>query len=470
MYIYLYQYSGQSSGILLPNFPSATDFRNAGLRNDIQSNLYYVLYGRLGVTRKGLYSFCVSSIDGTLFEMDGVMLVSNDGRHAYRQECAELFVDSGDHEWVLRGFFGSSRMAMRLEYRGPDTYNSLVPVISNNDQSGLRPLLPRPAASLSWGANGQGSSLSTGGGIIGRQLLSAEGRYLMNVNWDGNVQVIEMQSFPAVDPIRMDTCRDDGYCLLEVLHAGVWGTVCGHGFTEQDAAVACAQLGCADYTGRGAAFTSYGSVRGQATRTGKIWMDSVSCAAGVRGLSGCEHRGWGQHTCNHADDVGVQCQSCPGGGGGGVNSNPRVPYGRTIWETGTGGRGVGPYIFQLQADGNVVLYDSSRSVVWTVGASGWGSSSWSITDGGNVVTSYWNGNSWTAGRAGNGVWYHAVCPAGDNGIARLVGCNSVACRLEVNFRRQWGTVCDDGFNDENAAVVCRSLGFPDTNARQIQVH
>jgi hypothetical protein len=52
------------------------------------------------------------------------------------------------------------------------------------------------------------------------------------------------------------------------------------------------------------------------------------------------------------------------------------------------------------------------------------------------------------------------CPAGNDGFVRLVGCTSVACRLEVQYQQQWGTVCDDSFTDTGAAVVCRSLGFP----------
>ena len=51
------------------------------------------------------------------------------------------------------------------------------------------------------------------------------------------------------------------------------------------------------------------------------------------------------------------------------------------------------------------------------------------------------------------------CSAGDNGFVRLVGCTSVACRLEVQYQQQWGTVCDDSFSNDGAAVVCRSLGL-----------
>jgi len=32
-------------------------------------------------------------------------------------------------------------------------------------------------------------------------------------------------------------------------------------------------------------------------------------------------------------------------------------------------------------------------------------------------------------------------------------------RLEVYYDEQWGTVCDDGFTDEEARVVCVMLGY-----------
>ena len=88
---------------------------------------------------------------------------------------------------------------------------------------------------------------------------------------------------------------------VEVYYNSTWGTVCDDGWSLNDAAVVCRELGfpraisssCCAAFGLG---------------TGTIWLDGVGCTGSETSLSSCSHRGWGRHNCGHNEDAGVYCQ------------------------------------------------------------------------------------------------------------------------------------------------------------------
>ena len=55
---------------------------------------------------------------------------------------------------------------------------------------------------------------------------------------------------------------------------------------------------------------------------------------------------------------------------------------------------------------------------------------------------------------------HNILVAPSEGSLRLAGSSiSGQGRLEIYLRGQWGTVCDDGFDFNDADTVCRQLGY-----------
>ena len=83
-------------------------------------------------------------------------------------------------------------------------------------------------------------------------------------------------------------------------HAGRWGTVCDDGWDLRDGMVACWELGCGRIRPR-VGKTHYGP------GTGPIWLDDVGCKGSESSLSDCPARAWGQHNCDHEEDVGLTC-------------------------------------------------------------------------------------------------------------------------------------------------------------------
>ena len=90
---------------------------------------------------------------------------------------------------------------------------------------------------------------------------------------------------------------------MEIFILGIWGTVCDHGWGENDARVVCRQLGFfdADSAPHSAHFGS---------GSGQIWLHNVGCSGSESSIKNCL-RGWGVANCGHHEDASVICSGNP---------------------------------------------------------------------------------------------------------------------------------------------------------------
>ncbi|XP_053463889.1 CD5 antigen-like [Nycticebus coucang] len=89
---------------------------------------------------------------------------------------------------------------------------------------------------------------------------------------------------------------------LEVLHKGVWGSVCDDGWGAREDQVVCKQLGCGKPLS-----PSPKDRKSYGPGVGRIWLDDVHCSGKEQSLEYCRHRFWGYHDCTHKEDVAVFC-------------------------------------------------------------------------------------------------------------------------------------------------------------------
>ncbi|KAJ8031266.1 Deleted in malignant brain tumors 1 protein [Holothuria leucospilota] len=242
---------------------------------------------------------------------------------------------------------------------------------------------------------------------------------------------------------------------VEVYYGGTWGTICDDSWDDSDAEVVCRQLGFGD-GGSAVGSAEFGQGVGQ------IWLDDVSCTGSESNIGQCGSNGWGIHNCAHGEDAGVRCELDIRLVGGTHALEGRVE----VYHDGQWGT-----ICDDSWDDNdatVVCRQLGYGVVGTAVC---------CAELGEGVDAIWLSHVSCAGSesnlaaCGNNGWgIHLCTHSEDAGVRctsdvefRLVGGSSNSeGRVEVYYGGQWGTICDDSWDDSDAEVVCRQLGLGDS--------
>ncbi|KAK3520148.1 hypothetical protein QTP70_016255 [Hemibagrus guttatus] len=248
--------------------------------------------------------------------------------------------------------------------------------------------------------------------------------------------------------IRLINGTDSCSGRVELLYDGQWGTVCDDFWDLNDAEVVCREIGC------GKAVTSHQNAHfGQGSDP--ILLDNVQCSGSESSITQCSHSGFGSHNCNHGEEAGVTClvirliggtDSCSGrvevlhdGQWGTVCDDDwdlkdaevvcrQHGCGKavTAHQNAHFGQGSGPIFL------NDVQCSGSESSITQCSHSGFGSHDCNHGEEAGVTCS---------------------------GILRLInGADSCSGRVGILYDGQWGTVCDDDWDLNDAEVMCRQLG------------
>uniref|UniRef100_A0A8C1M730 Neurotrypsin n=1 Tax=Cyprinus carpio TaxID=7962 RepID=A0A8C1M730_CYPCA len=265
-------------------------------------------------------------------------------------------------------------------------------------------------------------------------------------------------------PVRLSGGPSAYEGRVEVFHAGQWGTVCDDQWDDNDAEVVCRQLGLG-----GIAKAWVGAYFGAGS--GRVLLDEVSCTGNELSIEQCPKTAWGEHNCDHTEDAGVSCIPLTDGavrlvGGvkgyeGRLEVHYRGQWG-TVCDTGW-----------TQTNTQVVCRQLGFRSGESVSAGRFGVAAGPILLGDvrcigkepTVTQCSWRG--WFKHNCTHNQDVAIVCNSQRSRDrvptsvpVRLVGGeNEREGRVEILVGGQWGTVCDDGWTDRDAEVVCRQLGY-----------
>ncbi|XP_072445130.1 neurotrypsin isoform X4 [Chiloscyllium punctatum] len=271
---------------------------------------------------------------------------------------------------------------------------------------------------------------------------------------------------PVFVPIRLVGGSSEYEGRVEVYRSGQWGTVCDDHWDEADAEVVCRQLGISSPAkAQPLAYFGEGS--------GPILLDDVQCTGNELSIDQCPKSLWGDHNCGHKEDAGVSCNPLRNGavrlvgGKGSHEGRLEVYYGGewgTVCDDGWTEQNAQVVCRQLGfryaqnpperrfegGSGPIYLDDvrcsGQESSLSFCPRSEWGKHDCSHHEDVTVICTH---------NAANDIQGILFGPP----IRLMDGENKKEGRVEIFINGQWGTICDDGWTDEDATVVCHQLGY-----------
>ncbi|XP_053306328.1 neurotrypsin-like [Spea bombifrons] len=266
-------------------------------------------------------------------------------------------------------------------------------------------------------------------------------------------------------PIRLVGGKETFEGRVEVFHDGRWGTVCDDHWDDKDAEVVCRQLG---FSGKPKAmvWAHYGQ------GSGPILLDEVECLGNEQSLDLCQKNEWEHHNCDHIEDAGVSCDPYTDGSvrlSGGRNAGEgRVQvYYKGDWGSVCDD---GWTEFNTQVVCRQLGFSGPSSLA-SKGEFGPGEGFIFLDDvactGVEHSVLQCSHSNWGQHDCSHSEDVGVKCSNDSNDILnvpsgtpiRLVdGENTKEGRVEVFLNGEWGSVCDDGWTDNDAVVVCRQLG------------
>ncbi|CAB4041553.1 Deleted in malignant brain tumors 1, partial, partial [Paramuricea clavata] len=230
---------------------------------------------------------------------------------------------------------------------------------------------------------------------------------------------------------------------VEVYYEGKWGTVCHYSWDIYDADVVCRQLGFQGAES-GYKYSYFGG------GTGQIWLGNVRCGGRESSLFFCRNDGWGNHDCtgDHNRDAGVRCSGSRG-------RQRRCVPSYFLWQNI-------PHPFDRT---NL----KRPTPTWTTRAAPTTSfdclsGEFQCRNGRCVNMSNHTDKSSRTNLPSLSRYNTPLMPSFlrvSKFDVRLVGGSRNEGRVEVYYNGTWGTVCNDGWDINDARVVCSQLGFDD---------